>query len=215
MNVVDTVMQAYPYLFHPAVVLGLGAVLTIHWEWSRQSAPASDLWRRVAVFLAAGALSLLPSAVYMVVTGSGPMETMQGNGAQVDALVAGGIGVVAGTTWYLWRRFDWGAAVPRLMETYAIVAVPYVALSPVWNVSGHVLLSLTPALFLTLLDRRYWPTLAVPVVMVPNRIYVDAHTWPQAIGAFLLGTVLVVGVYRLRVDGDDSLPDASGASRTH
>ncbi|MFC6726519.1 phosphatase PAP2 family protein, partial [Halobium palmae] len=187
MSLLETAMQIYAYLFHPAVALGLGALLAIHWEWARRPLDRSALYRRWGTFLGAGALSLLPSAAYMLVTGSGPVETMQGNGAQVDTLVAGGILAASGVTWALWRRFDWGDVTPHLMATYAVVSIPYVALSPFWNVSGHVLLSFTPALFLTLLDRRFWPALLVAAVMGPNRLVLGAHQPAQVVGAYVVG----------------------------
>jgi len=197
MSTLETVMQYYAYLFHPGVVLGAGAMLIIHREWVGQAVDRSALYRRVGAFLGAGVLSLLPTAAYMLATGKGPVETMQGNAAQVDFLVAGGIVVAAGTTWAVWRYLDWGSIVSHAMVTYVTIAVPYAGLSPFWNVSGHVLLSLTPALYLTLLDRSYWPVMLVPIVMVPNRRIVGAHSWAQAVGAFLIGSAVVVAAFRL------------------
>lgn len=210
MSLLSTLMEYYPYVFHPAITIGAGALVLIHHEWTRQGADRSTLYRRVGGFLGAGVLSLVPSLAYMLVTGQGPMETMSGNAWQVDALVAGGIGVAAAVTWLLWWRYDWGSLVPTYMQTLIVVTVPYIALSPVWNFSGHVTMSLMPVLFLVLVDRKFWPLLLVPLVMVPNRIYVDAHTWAQAIGAFVITGALVVGVYWYRNDG--SLRPASAES---
>lgn len=212
MSLLSTAMEFYPYVFHPAVTIGLGALLLVHYEWTRQGADRSTLWHRVGTFLGAGVLSLLPSLVYMLVTGEGPMETMSGNAWQVDSLVASGIAVAAGITWFAWRRYDWGTLVPVFMQTLVVVTVPYIALSPFWNFSGHVAMSLMPTLFLTLVDRKFWPLLLVPIVMVPNRIYVDAHTWPQVFGAFAVTATLVVGVYWYRNGG--SLRPASAESTT-
>lgn len=193
-------MQAYAYLFHPAVALGLGAFLVIHWEWARRSLDRSALYRWLGTFVGAGVLSLAPTAAYMLATGKGPVETMQGNAAQVDVLVGGGILVATGVTWAVWRRFDWGDVTPHLMATYATMSIPYVTLSLFWNVSGHVLLSFTPALYLTLLDRRYWPTLLVPAVMGPNRLVLGAHQPAQVVGAYLIGLAVVVGAFYVRDD---------------
>jgi hypothetical protein len=49
-------------------------------------------------------------------------------------------------------------------------------------------------------------------VVVSNCIVVDAHTWSQAIGAFLLGCVVVVGMYRIRADGSFE-PASIGSTR--
>ena len=84
------------------------------------------------------------------------------------------------------------------------MAVPYVLLSPFWNLSGHVLLSVMPTLYLVLVDRKFWPLLAVPAVMVPNRVIVEAHTWEQAVGAFFIAAVVVVALYRFQTGGRPS-----------
>ena len=55
-----------------------------------------------------------------------------------------------------------------------------------------------PVLYLTLIDRRFWPSLVIPVAMVPNRIYLSAHTWAQSVGGFLVAPVVVLGRHWLR-----------------
>lgn len=200
MNPFAALMEYYPYLFHPAVMVGGGLALLIGMEW-RRDPNGESLSRRLGVLVLLGAVSLLPTLAYMLVTGQGPMETMQGNAWQVDFLVGSGMLLVAGVMWYLWRRLEWGTLVPGAAEALAAVTLPYLALSPVWNVSGHVIFSVMPTLYLALVDRRFLPLLAVPVVMVPNRLYLDAHTWPQAVGGFLVAAVLVVWVFARRHDG--------------
>ena len=209
----DVVYQAatyYPYVFHPITLVCLGTVLLIYHEWGRQGADRSALYRRLGVFVGAGALSLVPSAAYILVTGKGPVAVTQGNGWQVDALVASGLFVVSGTLWAVWRRYDWGETVPGGMAALALVTVPYIGLSPVWNISGHVILSLWGPLYLTLVNRKFWPLLAIPVLMVPDRVIVNAHTWAQSVGAFLLASLLVIGLYYLQTDG--SLRQEMGAT---
>ena len=193
-------MKYYPYVFHPITVLGVSFLVLIHHEWALQDADRSTFWHRIGGFLCMGLLSLTPTGVYVVVTGRGPLKVTQGNTWQVDALVASGLFIAAGGTWYLWTRLDWGPLVPGAMEALAAVTVPYMALSPFWNVSGHVIIALMPTLYLTLVDRKFWPLLAIPAIMVPNRVIVDAHTWAQSIGALLITTVLVIGVYWFHTD---------------
>ena len=159
------------------------------------------LWRRIEGFLGAGLLSLIPTAVYVVLTEKGSLTVTQGNAWQVDALVASGIFIVAGVTWYLWWRLDWGSLVPGAMQALAAVTVPYIVLSPFWNVSGHVIISLMPTLYLTLVARKFWPLIAIPVIMVPNRVILNAHTWAQSIGAVPITAILVIGVYWVQADG--------------
>jgi len=193
-------MEYYPYVFHPGVAVGGGLLLLIYVEWERQGADRGALRARVAALVGVGIAAFVPTVIHMLVTGQGPLETTRGNAWQVDALVASGLLIAAGTLWYLWRRYDWGGIVPGALEALVAVTVPYAAASPVWNVSGHVILSLMPTLYLTLVDRRFWPLLAIPVVMVPNRLYLDTHTWDEVVGGFLLAAAVVVWVYYRRAD---------------
>jgi hypothetical protein len=199
-------MEYFPYVFHPILLVGGGLVLLIHTEWRRQDVSRDRLRKRLGVFAIAGVLSVLPAAAYMLVTGQGPMETMQGNAWQVDAIVASGLAVVAGSLWVVWNRYEWGRIVPRGAVALAAVTVPYVGLSPFWNVSGHVTLAVVSTLSLVLVERRFWPLLVVPAVMVVNRPYVDAHTWAQSIGALFIATAIVVAVFRVWPDVAETSP---------
>lgn len=202
-------MELYPYVFHPAVMVGAGALVLIVREFARQDADRGPLRTRLSGFLGAGLLSFVPTLAYAAITGQGLFAVTQGNVWQVDALVAGGIFFTAGVTWLLWRHFDWGSLVPGYVEALALATVPYVALSPFWNVSGHVTMALAPTLYLTLVDGRFWPTLAIPVVMAPNRLYLDTHTWPQVVGAFVLTGAIVSSVYWIQTDGSfHAVPDS-------
>lgn len=210
MGLLSTAMAYYPYVFHPAVLVGGGLLLLIRYEWRQQDDPNGTLGRRVGAFLVAGAASLLPTAAYVVISGKGPMQVTQGNTWQVDALVASGVLVVCVSLWYCWTRFDWGRLVPGGVLALAAVTIPYAAVSSVWNVSGHVIFAVTPTLYLALTDAKFWPLLAVPAVMIPNRVYVEAHTPLQAVCGALLAASIVTAVYAFRVK--QPLAGASGAS---
>lgn len=195
----DSAMETFPFVFHPTTVLGVGILLLIHYEGYHRGADRNELWIRAGAFLGSGVLALLPTVAFMLVTGQGVMETTRGNVWQVDWLVGGGVLISAAVTWLLWTRFEWGPLVPGAMEALALAMVPYLALSPFWNVSGHVIVALLPTLYLTLVDRKFWPLNLVPLVMVPNRVYLGAHTWGQVVGGFLLAAAITVLVYRRQV----------------
>ena len=201
MGLVSQTMEYYPYVVHPITVLGVGIVLLVHHEWARQDGERAALRRRLGAFLSVGLLSLTPTVAYFAIAGGGVLEATKGNSIVMDALVASGLLIAAGLTWYVWRRFEWGTLVPGAMQALAAVTLPYVLLSPFWNISGHVIISLMPALYLTLVARKFWPLLVFPVIMVPNRIYLDAHTWEQTIGGFLVAALIVVGVYWVQASG--------------
>lgn len=197
MGLLGQSMTYYAFVFHPITVLGVGTLLLIYEEWSAQSADRSALRRRVAAFLGAGTLAVTPTVAYFLLRGG--LETaLEGSSWRMDMLVAGGALIAAGTSWFLWRRFDWGALVPDAMEALAAVTVPYAALSPFWDISGHVIFALMPTLYLALVDRKYAPLLAVPVVMVPNRVYLNAHSLAQSVVGFAVAAAIVFGLYRVR-----------------
>ena len=210
MGLVSQTMEYYPYVVHPINVLGVGIALLVHHEWARQDLDRAVLWRRLGAFLGVGLLSVLPTVAYFLVVGGGVLEATKGNSAVMDALVASGLLIAAGLMWVVWRHFDWGPLVPGAMQALAAVTAPYALVSPFWNISGHVIISLMPALYLTLVDRRFWPLLVFPVVMVPNRIYLDAHTWEQSVGGFLVAALVVGGVYWVQASG--SLRPEMGAT---
>lgn len=201
MGLLSLAMEYYPYVVHPITVLGVGILVLIHYEWDLQAADTPELQRRIGGFLGAGITALLPTAAYFLLTGADPIQATKGNSWQMDALVASGILLAAAITWYLWQRFEWGPLVPNAMQTLAAVTIPYILISPIWNISGHVIVALMPTLYLTLVDRKFWPLLVIPVVMVPNRVFLDAHTWAQSIGGFLLTAIIVAGFYRLQTAG--------------
>ncbi len=214
MGLLARAMTYYPYVFHPITMVGGGVLLLIRHEWARQDIARSALWRRMVSFLGAGLVALAPTVAYFAVAGSGIVASTMGNSWVMDTLVASGFVIAGVATWSLWRRFEWGELVPGAMIALLAVTVPYAALSPLWNVSGHVISSLMPVLYLTLVDRRYWPLLAIPVVMVPNRLFLNAHTWPQAIGAFLIAATITIGLYWRQ--NDESLrPDPEATSLLH
>ncbi|WP_135305457.1 phosphatase PAP2 family protein [Haloarcula amylovorans] len=201
MSLLSQAMTYYPYVFHPITVLGVGILVLIHHEWTRQDGDQSVLWRRVGGFLGVGLLALIPTVAYFGITGANPIQSTMGNSWRMDALVAVGLFIAGVGMWYLWRHFDWGQLIPGAMVVLIAVTIPYIALSPFWNVSGHVIISLMPALYLALVDRKFWPFLAIPIVMVYNRIFLDAHTWAQSIGGFVIAAAIILGLYWLQTDG--------------
>lgn len=196
MSSVSVAMAYFPYVFHPVTLVACGLTLLVYTEWRGQGSERAQLRTRLGVFALAGLLSAGPTVGYRLLTGHGPIETVQqGNAWPIDAIVGGGVAIVGGTMWLVWTRYGWGQLVARAAAALAVVTVPYVGLSPFWNVSGHVILSVVSTLPLVIVERRFWPLLAIPAVMVVNRPYVGAHTWAQSVGGLLLATVVVAGAF--------------------
>lgn len=92
-----------------------------------------------------------------------------------------------------WRRFEWGETVPEVAAITLIVTVPHLLVTPVWDVSSHVLYAVTPAASLTVIDRRFGPLLVIALGMVIARPLAGAHTWAQSVGGLALGLVVAYG----------------------
>jgi len=76
-----------------------------------------------------------------------------------------------------------------------VLSVPYVIISMFWNISGHVAYTTAPVLFLIYLNRKWWPLIVIPLVMIVNRPIVNAHTPAQSVAGFLLALVVFLGFY--------------------
>lgn len=69
-------------------------------------------------------------------------------------------------------------------------SIPYLFISPFWNISGHVLFVELPILYLILNNRSFLPFFLIPSLMVFNRPIVGAHTWSQVIFTFFFAFVI-------------------------
>jgi membrane-associated phospholipid phosphatase len=203
MSLLGRAVDLYGYVFHPSTVIGFGVLLLIHYEWADQSADRSVLWKRWGAFLAAGVLGLVPTAAFFALQRGTLSKAFSGSSWRLDMMVASGVVLGAAITWGVWRRYDWERLVPGGMALIAVVP-PYAVLSPVWDISGHVIFALAPTLYLALLDRKFLPLVATPVVMVPTRVLVNAHSALESVAGFVVAAAIVVAVYRR------SRPSASG-----
>lgn len=79
MGLLSQAMTYCPYVFHPVTLVGGSVLLLIRYEWGRQRADRSALWRRVAAFLGAGLLALVPTVAYFVITGAAVIQSTKGN----------------------------------------------------------------------------------------------------------------------------------------
>lgn len=117
--------------------------------------------------------------------------------------VVGGLGLALGfllvrTVWKLRR---WGPLVPEFAALLIALSVLHSIVTPVWDVSSHVIYTTAPAGYLSFVDRRFAPLLVVAAGMVVSRPLTGAHTWLQSVGGFVLASTFVLGLARLRSRG--------------
>lgn len=190
MTYLQTLMQLYAWIFHPFPFLFATSLIIIHREWKSESGPKNKLYKRMAAFTVITALSVIPVVLYALWSGRG-IALIHSNGWTSDVLTGIGLSISSMFTIYVWRKNEWGALMPKAILTILAVMTPYLVVSHFWNISGHVTFTMLPSLFLTLLDRKFWPLLIVPSLMIFNRPYLGAHTLEQAVAGYMLTLVLV------------------------
>jgi hypothetical protein len=108
-----------------------------------------------------------------------------------DAVGSAGLAVGVLVIWLGWRLGDWGPLVPEFCLLLVAVTVPHLVVTPLWDVSTHVLYAAVPAGYATLVDRRFAPLAVVALGMVFARPLAGAHTWPQAVGGLVLAAAFL------------------------
>ena len=188
---IEGAARAYSEAFAPEFFLFLCGLLVIGYEWTGASERTlGGLGGRV------GALGLgwgVAFAVYEAiprVAGSVP------GGTDVTGSVGLSVGLLV--VLWVWRTRTWGALVPEFAAVLVAATVPHLLVTPVWNLSGHVLYAATPVGFLVATDERFAPLAVVPLGMVFSRPLAGAHTWAQSVAGLLLAAAVLVAFRRRR-----------------
>lgn len=190
-------MKYYAIVFHPLVFLFVVSLVMIRYEWNRQDVGWPLLWTRMLAFVGITALALIPDVIYILFFTPNTNMILLGNSWEVDLLTGLSLFIAASLAYYTWHINQWGPVLERAVVILAVVAVPHVLISPFWNFSGHVAFSMMPAFYVTLVDKKFWPLLIIPTIMVANRPLVGAHTWTQSITAYIVAGVLTYAIYEL------------------
>lgn len=187
----EAVATAYSTVFTPELFVFLCGILAVGYEWRRlPDRSRRGLGARLGVLLVGWLVGL---AIYLGVRiGSGPVPKWV-----QDA--TGSVGLVVGLSlvWGAWRYLDWGRLVPSFAGLLVAVSVPHLLITPVWDVSTHVLYAVVPAGTLAAVDRRFTLLLFVPAGMVVARPLAGAHTWPQSLGGLVLGLLALLAFWRV------------------
>lgn len=183
--------QAYSTVFAPEAFILVCALCLLGYERLAPGHGTGDLGAKLGALAFGWAVGL---AVYKgVPLAVGPVPKWIN-----DAL--GSVGLVIGLAviGVVWRRQDWGGFVPPFAGLLVAVSVPHLLITPVWDISSHVLYTVVPAGALVVLDRRFAVLAVVPLGMVLARPLAGVHTWPQSIAGLGLGVVAVVAFARSR-----------------
>lgn len=193
-----SIASTYSAVFAPelfVLVCGLAAVCYEWWRSSRQS------WIGIAARV--GVLGFGWAVAFAVYQGV-PALLAAAPAWATDATGSVGLGVGLLVIWGWWRRAGWGPIVPDYALLLVAVTVPHLLITPVWDVSSHVLYAVVPAGFLTLVDRRAAPLALVALGMVVARPLAGAHTWGESLGGLALGVAALAAYASIAGVGDPS-----------
>jgi len=186
-------MRLYEVVFHPLWFAVMTGLVLVVYEWSRNSGDRTELGVRLGVLLGVLAVGSLPALGYVLLAPVAVDAAFTNPPWQVDVASAAGVVVTASGLWFAWRHYDWGTLMPGGALVLVATLVPYVAVAPFWNISGHVTFTTALSLYLAVVDRRFAPVMLVGLIMIFNRPYLGAHTWLQSIAGFALALVVVAG----------------------
>ena len=179
------VARLYSDVFTPELFVLYCGLLLIGYEWhGRADRSLPGLGVRLGVLALGWAIGLV---IYEGV----PLLLATVPEWGPDATGSVGLAVGVGVIWLGWRVWAWGEYVPVFSALLVGVTVPHLLITPLWDISTHVLYAVVPAGYLLSVDRRFAPLAIVALGMVVARPWAGAHTWLQSVAGLLLGVVFV------------------------
>ena len=182
--------QLYSDVFTPELFVLLCGLCLIGYEWRGLPNPSlTGLGARLGVLALGWAIGLVIYEGVPLLFETVPTWTP-------DATGSAGLGVGVLVIWLGWRVWAWGEYVPVFSALLVGVTVPHLLITPLWDISTHVLYAVVPAGYLVTVDRRFAPLAAIAVGMVFARPWAGAHTWLQSVAGLVLGIGFVAAYLR-------------------
>jgi len=191
-------MSVYQDVFHPLPVLVASSLALVHWDWIRQQRSVFSLLGRT-ITLGAVIVGAVGTLIGVHLRTSIDVWQLRRAGFwELDVAMAGLLFGASLVVLLLWTVFGWGRKMRLAAGLLAATAIPYGIISVYWNISGHVVFTLVPTFYLVLQDRRFFPLLFIPLVMIPNRPMVTEHTLAESIGGAILAVICTLPAAGLR-----------------
>ncbi|AWB27163.1 hypothetical protein [Halococcoides cellulosivorans] len=189
--------ETYSAVFAPEqmVVLGLTVMALVEANAS-DAEPIETVGRVVTVVLGAGVTVGVIAATPELLVGESAGDLQ----ASLALLV--GLAVIVA----VWQSRDWGDHVLWACLTLGAVTVVHTAIVPFWNLSGHVLFSMTPLGLVALADRRAVVLVVIPLLMMPARVGAGVHTPLETVGGLTLALLALAVLAHHRPEFRQSLP---------
>lgn len=179
-------MEIYDDVFNPIYFMLLCALVVVYYD----SKKTGKFLQAVAITLGAYLIAYSTYSIwYFIQPAPQYIEDLLAVSGLFLAIMIAMLGLIKGI---------YNGVILRAINYLIALSIPYAIISYFWNISGHVAYTTAPVLFLIHLDRRWWPLLVIPLIMVVNRPMVQAHTLEQSIAGFLLASVVFLGFYLYR-----------------
>ncbi len=186
MNFVQ-LMEIYDDVFSPVYFMFLCALVVVYYDSKR----TGKLKQGLAIAFAAYAIAYVTYSTWYFIS---QMPQWVEDFLAVTGLM---LGVLMAMVAMVKKIYD--GIVREAVYIIVVLSAPYMAISPFWNISGHVAYTTAPALYLVTLNRKFLPLMLIPIIMVINRPVIGAHTVAQSVAGFILAAlVVVVGTHLYR-----------------
>lgn len=179
-------MDIYDDVFNPIYFMMLCALVVIYYD----SKKTGKLLQAVAVTIGAYLIAYATYSIwYFIQPAPQYIEDFLAVSGLFLAIMIAMLGMIKGI---------YDGIVMKAIYFLIALSIPYLVISFFWNISGHVAYTTAPVMFLIYLDRRWWPLMTIPLIMIVNRPIVQAHTPEQSVAGFVLAVVVFLGFYLYR-----------------
>ena len=182
-------MEIYDDAFSPLYYMLLCALLVVYYD-SKKTGKTKEA---ILVTIVAYLIGISTYSIWFFVKKPSTPQWIE------DLLAVSGLSLAMIIGYYAVRRKIYDGLVKLGLLILVALTIPYAVISVFWNISGHVAYTTAPTLFLARIDRKFYPLVAVPLLMVVNRPIVGAHSWSESVAGFVLAaavTIFVTSKYR-------------------
>ncbi len=177
-------MEIYDDVFNPLYYMLFCALIVVHYDAKR----TGKLKEALLVTIVAYTVAISTYSLWHLVRNPSTPQWVE------DMLAVSGLALATLIGFYAVRKNIYDGLVKLGLLVLAALTVPYAMISVFWNISGHVAYTTAPTLFLTRIDKKFYPLMAVPLLMVVNRPIVGAHSWEESVAGFVLASVVTLYV---------------------
>ncbi len=189
-------MEIYDDAFSPLYYMLLCALVVVYYD----SKKTGKTKKAILVTILAYLIGISTYSLWFLVRSSFTPQWVE------DILAVSGLSLALFIGYNAIRRKIYNGLVMLGILVLVTLTIPYAIISVFWNISGHVVYTTAPTLFLARINRKFFPLIAIPLLMVVNRPIVGAHSWSESVAGFILAaaiTLYVTSKYKRLVSYED------------